>query len=123
MPTVSISVDDNSGEVLRALQRQGEAVLRTCGERARRYAGQNVRTAGLHQTGELEGSFRTAQDKLAVYIGTDNEHAPFHELGTGHFNTKHTGASYGVPAHHFLKRAVMEHKSEYIKLIKEALSR
>lgn len=123
MPAVNISVTDNSGEVLRALQRQGEAVLRNCGERARKYAEHNVRAAGLHKTGELEGSFRTAQDKMTVYIGTDNEHAPFHELGTGHFNTKHTGASYGVPAHHFLKRAVMEHKSEYIRLIKEALSR
>lgn len=123
MPEVTVTVTDRSREVLAAIQRQLPAALRACGERAKKYAEQNVRQAGLRQTGDLEGSFDIAVQKDSVLIGTDNEHAPFHELGTGHFNTKHAGASYGVPAQHFLKRAVMEHKNEYIKLIKEALSR
>lgn len=47
----------------------------------------------------------------SVYIGTNVEYAPYHELGT----TK------GIKAIHFLRRAATEHTDEYRDLMKNSL--
>ena len=120
---ISVTVTDNSGELLAALKRQSDAVLRQIAERAKKYAQQNISSAGLRKSGELLGSIDTAVRNHTAYIGTDNEYAPHHELGTGHYNTKHASERYGVPAQHFLKYAVSKHVDEYKKMILEAMKR
>lgn len=120
---ISVTVRDNSGQFISALKRQSDAVLRQIAEKAKKYAQQNIQSAGLRKTGELIGSVDTAVRNHAAHIGTDNEYAPHHELGTGHYNTKHASARYGVPAQHFLKYAVSKHIDEYKKMILEAMKR
>lgn len=50
-------------------------------------------------------------EENAVYIGTNVEYAPYHELGT----------SRGIPAKHFLQYGMTAHKQDYKRLLEEKL--
>ena len=61
-------------------------------------------------TGRLRNSISHAVDGEAAYIGSNVEYAPYLELGTKK-----------ITAHHYLKRAVTEHKDEYKNLTAQAI--
>ena len=61
-------------------------------------------------TGRLRNSISHTVDGEAAYIGTNVEYAPYLELGTKK-----------ITAHHYLKRAVTEHKDEYKNLTVQAI--
>ena len=87
------------------------------------------------QTGEYSGSAPEESDpsKMAVYIGTNVEYAPYVELSTGkhteggrptkwiYKDDKGTHMTGGHQAKPFLKPAVADHASKYRKIIEQVL--
>ena len=87
------------------------------------------------QTGEYSGSAPKESDpsKMAVYIGTNVEYAPYVELSTGkhteggrptkwiYKDDKGTHMTGGHQAKPFLKPAAADHASQYRKIIEQVL--
>lgn len=118
-----VHLTSHRAEAVRALHAQLGEALAEIGRQCAQYAAQNVRKAGLVKTGSLAGSmdYKVASDKKSVSVGTNNEHAAFHEYGTGHFNKSHSGAAYGVPARHFLRNAAAGHVNQWIAMLYKAM--
>lgn len=107
----TLTVTDNSEEVLKALENAIDRALDSIGETAVGYAQDVITEAGRVDTGTMRGSVDTDHDEKTVVIGTNLEYAPYHELGT----------SKGIKPIHFLKRAATEHTEEYKNLVKDSL--
>ena len=131
----NVTVNDNTKEVLAALEKALERGLEAAGMTAERYAKKNetaVDTGLLRnsitfalsgekanissyssddgtESGVYSGTAPNDKDK-AVYIGTNVEYGPYIELG-----------ARGTAGIHFLKKAATEHKAEYRKLIQDSL--
>ena len=148
MADLDIKITDNSGEVMRAFKNQLQIALEAVGTQAESHAKQVVTDAlaygridltkyGEHDnsrvdTGRLRNSVAHTVVKEEVYIGTNLEYAPYHELGTGiyasqpggrqspwvyydrHGATHQTRGLYPI---HFLKKAASEHTEEYKQII------
>ena len=94
--SLEFTIIDNSKEVLDALERQVEAGLEGVGIQCEGYA-QDIINAGVPRHGGswytskggagLRGSIthKVKMDEKAVYVGTNNDHAIYNELGTGSF--------------------------------------
>lgn len=120
---MSIIFKDNSADVLRALHMQCEDALRKIGEQAVDHAKKEIDRAKRVDTGELRNSIRAEVREDGVYVGTNNDYAAFHELGTGRFTHPHAGAPYGVSAIHYLHHAASRHTAEYRKILKEEMKK
>lgn len=107
----TLTVTDNSEEVLKALENAIDRALDSIGETAVGYAQDVITEAGRVDTGTMRGSVDADHDEKTVVIGTNLEYAPYHELGT----------STGIKPIHFLKRAATEHTEEYKNLVKDSL--
>lgn len=107
----TLTVTDNSEEVLKALENAIDRALDAIGETAVGYAQDVITEAGRVDTGTMRGSVDAEHDEKTVIIGTNLEYAPYHELGT----------SKGIKPIHFLKRAATEHTEEYKNLVKDSL--
>ena len=118
---MNFTIHDNSDAVIRALKAQCIEALQEIGEKAVSYAKAEVQKAGRVDTGKLQGSIRYEVREDGVYVGTDNEYAAFHELGTGHYTTPHASAKYGVKPVHFLHHAASRHKAQYAKILKKKM--
>lgn len=129
---------DNSAEVVRELESKIEAALEACGNQAVSHAKQNITRAGRVDTGAMRNSINHKVQDDTCYVGTNNEYAIYHELGTGIYADGGKGRQTGwfyVDAHgkghftrgmkpiHFLKNALSNNISEYRSIIKEYLSR
>ena len=114
-------VIDNSAAVIAALKRQIPAALGKIGGRAVFYARLELLVRGRVDTGALRNSIRFEVRDGGVYVGTDNDHASFHELGTGKYTEPHRNEAYGVSAVHFLHHAASRHTREYRKIIERAM--
>ena len=107
---MSVTVKDNTKEVLSALEKAKKNGLEAIGLTAEGYAKKNLYPGHGLDTGRLRNSITHATDEEAAYIGTNVEYAPYVELGAR--NRK------GL---HYLQQAATEHKSEYKKLMEDAL--
>lgn len=114
-------LDDKSAEVLRALSSQLASAYADIGSKAVRYAKQDITRARRVKTGALRDSIKYTVRKNAVWIGTNNKYAPHHEMGTGHYNSRHRSASYGVRPLHFLQHAAANHLDEYRRILERRL--
>lgn len=103
---MGVKFTDNSETVLLALKQKKLQALEAVGSTAERHA-QEITPV---DTGRLQGSISHASVGDVAYIGTNVEYAPYVEWGT-----------YRTKAHHMLKRAVSEHVSEYVAIIKAAM--
>lgn len=129
---------DNSDEVLDAMTEAIRASLEAVGQQAVSHAKQNITAAGRVDTGALRNSVSHQVDmsENAVYVGTNQEYAVFHEMGTGIYTEggggRQTPWSYqdakgewhrtrGLRPIHFLKNAVAGHIDEYIDIIKKIM--
>ena len=100
MADIDIIVKDNSGEVMQQFEQSLQIALETVGTQAESHAKQIVSDfvvygkvdipKGYHEkdnsrvdTGRLRNSIAHTVVKEDVYIGTNLEYAPYHELGTG----------------------------------------
>ena len=133
-----VTITDNSDEVLDAMTRAVLASLEAVGQQAVTHAKQNITEAGRVDTGALRNSVSHAVDRgeNAVYIGTNQEYAVFHELGTGIYleggGGRQTPWSYqdakgewhrtrGIRPIHFLKNAAADHSDEYIAIMEKTM--
>ena len=133
---MKVDYKDNSKEVLAALEKGKRNALTAIGATAETHTKENITADKLVDTGRLRNSITYAtgdysgigtytdsnkksySDATArntpkddeVGIGTNVEYAAYTELGTQH-----------IAAHHYLKRAVTEHKDEYKKLTVQAI--
>lgn len=112
---------DNSAAVLAAMSRQLRTACVGIGQKAVRHAKDEIQREGRVDTGALRDSIKFAVREDAVYIGTDNAHAAFHELGTGRYTRPHRGESYGVSPVHFLQHAASRYTAEYQKITEKAM--
>lgn len=143
----TVEFDDNSPEVLAALQNAVERGLGAIGEKAVKYAQAEIRKSKPYADGKpakpaidtsaLLQSIDYEVDGDDVYIGTDVEYAPYIELGTGKYALNGGGTpkeswtykddfgnwhmGYPQKARPFLKPAAADHTDEYRGLLKESL--
>ena len=135
---MKVDYKDYSKEVLAALEKGKRNALTAIGATAETHTKKNIKADGLVDTGRLRNSITyatgdylgigTYTDKKKkkytdakarntpkddeVAIGTNVEYAAYTELGTEK-----------ITAHHYLKRAVTEHKDEYKKLTVQAIKK
>ena len=106
---VEVTFEDNSEQVLEAMNEQVLAWLEAIGEDA---AGTAADKAPV-DTGRLKSSISSAvvADEKAAYIGTNVEYAPYQEFGT----------SRGIKGKHFLQFGATAHQDEYKSLLEQYL--
>ena len=131
-----IKFTSNVNDILSALEKGKRNALTAIGATAETHTKENITADKLVDTGRLRNSItyatgdylgigtytdnkkkkysdakaRNAPKDDEVGIGTNVEYAAYTELGTQH-----------IAAHHYLKRAVTEHKDEYKKLTAQAI--
>lgn len=120
---MNFAVKDNSAAVIAALRAQCADGLRSIGSKAVVYAQHEINRAGLVDTGKLRHSIRYEVRGGCVYVGTNNQYAAFHELGTGCYTSPHAHEEYGVPGIHFLHHAASRHKWQYVRTMKKAMKK
>lgn len=130
--------NDNSAEVLRALENQMKAALTAVGNQAVSHAKQNINAARRVKTGAMMNSVShlLAYDENAVFVGTNSKYAIYHEIGTGiyleggggrrtpwrYVDEKGVGHwTRGIKPIHFLKKAIQDHIDEYRAIIEQKL--
>ena len=107
---MKVDYKDNSQQILSAMEKGKRNALTAIGSSAETHTKDNITADDLIDTGRLRNSISYAVDGEAAYIGTNVEYAPYLELGTKK-----------ITAHHYLKRAVTEHKDEYKELAVQAI--
>ena len=105
-----IKFTSNANDILRCMEKGKRNALTAIGSSAETHTKDNITADDLIDTGRLRNSISYAADGESAYIGTNVEYAPYLELGTKK-----------ITAHHYLKRAVTEHKDEYKKLTVQAI--
>lgn len=106
MSGLGVVFTDNSAAVIAAMEMKKRQALEAVGAAAEGHA----KVITPVDTGRLQGSIGHVPLDDAAYIGTNVEYAPYVEFGT-----------YRTKAHHMLKRAVSEHVSEYVAIIRAAM--
>ena len=134
MPDIDIQITDNSGEILKELEKKTVASLEAVGITAEGFAKRSTPV----DLGTLRNSMTHAVRGDDVYIGSNIPYAPFVELGTGIYATDGKGRkspwSYqdrngkwhrtkGMKPHHMLKKAASEHTEEYKRIIEAIMKR
>lgn len=106
---MDVKITDNSEIVKEAMLRQLALGLKAVGMQAESHA-----KAGCPvDTGRLRNSITHVEDSNKVIIGTNVEYAAKQEYGD---------FSHSVGGAHYLRNAAADHTSEYMQLIKDALS-
>lgn len=144
MPDINVTFEDNSGEVLRELERIEAKTLEELGLTAEAYAKLNAPVGTPESTGvegygpggTLRNSIAHASRDGVAYVGTNTYYAPYVELGTGIHANEGKGRktpwvwidkngephkTYGMKPRHFLKKAVQDHQREYKAIIEKNL--
>jgi hypothetical protein len=134
---LSVTFNDHSDEVLEAFDDACLRALERCGLQAEGYA----KDLAPGDTGALRNSIshKVVESEPAAYIGTNMEHGPYVEFGTGHYSTIGGGTPkskwvymgddgkyhVGVPMkpQPYLKPAVADHAQTYRNIIKDELQK
>lgn len=127
---MNVELTDHTEEVRQAMREALERGLEACGLAGEGYA----RALCPVDTGVLRNSITHLVSGKAAYIGTNNEYAPYVELGTGKYypGGRPTPWAYqdaqgawhrtsGQKAQPFLKPAATEHADKYRAILKDAL--
>lgn len=140
MTDVEIKITDNTEAVALELGTKIEAALEAIGNQAVSYAKKTITEASRVDTGALRLSVSHVTDpsEQCVHVGTNQEYAIYHEIGTGIYleggggRTKpwkyvdRQGVAHwtrGIKPIHFIKKAASEHSAEYKKIIEEQLKK
>ena len=117
---VEVRIEDNSEEVLEAMNEQVLDWLEAIGSDAADTAAKRAPVGTPESTGipgyiggTLKNSISHAvvESEKAVYIGTNVEYAPYQEFGT----------SRGIKGKHFLQFGATAHQAEYKSLLEQYL--
>lgn len=126
-----IEFNDNSKEVILAINNAINRGLKVCGEKAVGFA-QNKCPV---DTGRLRHSISYSVEGDECYIGTNVEYAPYVEMGTGKYaetGGRQTPWSYqdssgvwhrtnGQKPQPFLRPACADHSDEYMRILKDSI--
>lgn len=137
---------DNTKEVLNALEGSAEKIMTMIGIKAERYAKAQCPTGTTRSTGIKGYRGGTLKNSITfnvqwegttagLMVGTNVEYAPFVELGTlGGFEglppewesfeapaSKGKAKGKGIKAKHFLRDAIQNHLDEYKSIIEKEL--
>jgi hypothetical protein len=127
---------DNTDKVIEEFERKEKAVLEAWGQQGSSHARDIVTAAGRIDTGAMRNSitYQVDEGEHAVAIGTNNEYAIFHEMGTGiHLEGgggRQTPWRYrdakgqwhttsGITPIHMIKNAVANFLSEYRAIMEQ----
>lgn len=152
MADFEVKMTDNSGEVLEAFKNQLAVALEAVGTQAESHAKQVISDSLVYgntdltkygekdnsrvDTGRLRNSVSHTVQQEDVYIGTNLDYAPYHELGTGIYASQPGGRktpwvyydrhgkahkTRGLYPLHFLKKAASEHTDEYKAIIEKIM--
>ena len=100
-------VQNNKNDVLRILDKATDAALWAIGAEMEANAKKYETRV---DTGRLRNSISHAETDDTVYVGTDVEYAPVHELG-----------GRKISALHFLQRSVSDHVDRYKAILEASL--
>lgn len=127
-----VEFEDNSKEVLAALEEAAERALEKCGLVAEGYAKKLTPV----DTGNLRNSISHKVQKDTMYVGTNVEYAPYVEFGTGKYypggrpdpwvykdEKGNWHRTSGVKAKPFIKPSVADHKQQYYDIIEQELKK
>ena len=130
--------NDHTKEFLAELEQRIQAALESVGNHAVSHAKSNITQAGRIGQGTMRDSITHQVEGDTCYVGTNNEYAVYHELGTGIYadggggrktpwTYKDEDGEYhttrGIRPIHFLKNAVESNKEEYRKIIEDELKK
>lgn len=121
---ITVTINDNSPQVLAALKNATIRGLEACGAKAESYAKQELSKPKAHADGTIRPNVITGRlrnsithtlgsnvgSNIKVYIGSNVSYAPDVELGTRKSR-----------AYPYLKPAATEHTSEYRDILKSSL--
>ena len=126
-------------QALEAIDEKIVLAMEKCGEVAEGYAQEKLRADKHIDSGRLVDSIShkviEEGSDIECHIGTNVEYAPYIEFGTGIYSDKggrktpwvykdskgHWHRTHGIKPSHFLKKALADHKSAYIKLLSSFL--
>lgn len=129
---ISFKFVGHANEVLTAFDNACHKALERCGAQAEGYA-QDLCPV---DTGSLRNSIshKVVEDEKTVYVGTNQEYAPYVELGTGVYYPGgrptpwayqdaqgHWHMTHGQRAQAFIKPAVADHAGTYQNIIKDEM--
>lgn len=131
---ITVEFDDNSPEILKALENAVERGLEAIGTTAVRYAQQSLTQQKAVDTGNLRENIEYQVEGEDCYIGTNVKYAAYVEFGTGiYYPGGRTDPwvyqdakgqwhmTHGQPARPFLRPAASEHTPEYRELLIKSL--
>ena len=136
MSNITIKIEDNSPEVLAALQNAIDRALAAIGEEAETYAKETITQSGRVDTGNLLNSINHKEGDDFMAVGTNVKYAIWHEVGTGIYAADGKGRkspwafrdskgnwhyTKGVKPLHFLRNSIADHIDRYKKLLRESL--
>ena len=140
MSNFTVRVEDHSGEVLKELDSHIDRVLETWGQVGVTHVKDVITAASRVDTGAMRNSInhQVANDENAVYVGTNQEYAPYHEYGTGIYaeggRGRKTPWSYqdshgewhrtrGMKPIHMIKNGIGDHISEFKQIAENELKK
>ena len=130
-------VDDNVEEVLAALEKNKQQILRVCGVYAQAQAVINLTRNGSVDTGRLRSSIEYEVEDDTMIVGTNVEYAPYIEMGTGiyaeeggrptpwrYVDAKGIGHwTHGQHPKPYLRPALKDHLDKYKAIIEDGLKK
>lgn len=136
---IEFKLTDNSDKIIKQLGTETEAALEAIGNQAVSHAKNTIAEEDRIGTGAMRNSVnhQVEMGEKAVYIGTNQSYAPYHEYGTGiyadgggrqtpwyYVDAKGTGHwTHGVQPIHFIKNACANHTEEYKTILQKFLDR
>ena len=140
MYNFTVRVEDHSGEVLKELDTHIDHILEMWGQVGVTHVKDVITAASRVDTGAMRNSInhQVANDENAVYVGTNQEYAPYHEYGTGIYAEggigRQTPWSYqdshgewhrtrGMKPIHMIKNGIGDHISEFKQIAENELKK
>lgn len=137
---MTVKLEDNSQDVLKALDKAGRAALEAVGMQAESYAKKlapvgTPESTGIpgYSGGRLRNSISHQVDEVGKYvsIGSPVEYAPYVELGTGKYYEAppewvENEAQKGTRVQHmkaqpYIRPAITDHRDEYEQIMKSIM--
>jgi len=140
MSNFTVRVEDHSGEVLKELDAHIDRILETWGQVGVTHVKDVITAASRVDTGAMRNSInhQVANDENAVYVGTNQEYAPYHEYGTGIYaeggRGRQTPWNYqdshgewhrtrGMKPIHMIKDGIGDHISDFKRIAEDELKK
>lgn len=140
MSNFTVRVEDHSGEVLKELDTHIDRILEMWGQVGVTHVKDVITAASRVDTGAMRNSInhQVANDENAVYVGTNQEYAPYHEYGTGIYaeggRGRQTPWSYqdshgewhrtrGMKPIHMIKNGIGDHISDFKRIAEDELKK